>query len=316
MAHGTPSEGEAWARLFRLFARVVADGLDPALKREIAALPELAGTMDAGRAPDEEAADHQDLFGFRVAPYAGVFLDADGRVGGPAADAALQACAAAGFQRIRDDLGPDHLASELSFLAHCAEHGRVDAAGQFLDTHVLAWLPSLTAAVAREPYPAYSELLTVLEEAVLDYRAAIGGPAAPLPDLPEPDALLDDPRAGVREIAGFLACPARSGVHLGRGDVTRLGRSASAPTGFGGRTLMLANLLRSAAEYDRLGSVISALDDIARATLVHWKRVGSTGAGAAEAWAGRWTGRIGITRRMLSEIEARIRKAQADGSGS
>jgi hypothetical protein len=181
---------------------------------------------------------------------------------------------------------------------------------------VLAWLPSLTAAVVREPFPVYSGLFPVLEEAVLDYRAAIGGPAAPLPERPEPDALLDDPRTGVREIAGFLACPARSGVHLGRGDVTRMGRKSSAPTGFGGRALMLANLLRSAAEYDRLGAVMSALDDIARATLVHWERVGSTGTGAAGAWAGRWTSRIASTRRMLSEIEGRIRAAQAEGPGS
>lgn len=316
MDRGTPSVWAARARLFRLFARVVADGLDPSLKMEIAAFPELAFAVDDGRSPDDEAADYQDLFGFRVPPYAGVFLNADGHVGGPAADAALGAREAAGMDRIRQDLGPDHLAAELSFLAHCAERVLADAAGRFLDLHALAWLPSLVAAVRREPYPAYSGLLQILEEAVLDYRAAIGGPAAPLPDWPEPDAVLDDPRTGVREIARFLASPARSGMHVGRGDVTRLGRESSAPTGFGGRTLMLANLLRSAAEYDRLGAVMSALDDMARATAAHWKRVGSTGVGAAGAWAGRWIGRIEVTRSMLAEIEIRIRAAQADGSGS
>lgn len=293
---------KARAGLFLLFARLVADGLDPVLTRELAALPELADLIDPGRDPDQEAADHQDLFGFRVPPYAGVFLDGEGRIGGKPGDDALRAYVAAGMDRIRDDLGPDHLATQLEFLAYCSERGLDTDARTFLDGQVLNWLPGLVAAVLREPFPAYRGLLPVVEEAAAEYRVFVDQPVDSVDAASEQDDLLARPETGVREIASFLGTPARSGFWLGRGDVERIGRETGVPRGFGGRLLMLTNLLRGAAEYDRIDVVISAIDRIAVDTADHWKR-------AAGPWTDRWMHRIDRTRLMLAEMEQRIRRA-------
>ena len=294
--------GKARAWLFRLCSGVVADGLGPESKRAFAGFTELAPLVDPDRGSDDEAADHQELFGFRVPPYAGVFLDEDGRLGGRAADASLEAYAAGGLAVVRADIGPDHLATQLDFLAHCAEHDLRDAARAFLDGHVLSWLPSLAAAVDREPFPSYRGLMEVVLEAVVEYRGVLGPPAPPMAREPDGNDVLSDPKTGVREIAGFLATPARSGIWLGRGDVQRLGRAADAPRGFGGRVLMLGNLLRSAAEFGVLEAVLAGIDRIAADTASRW-------IDAPGPWTGHWTSLIERTRGMLAEMEGRIREA-------
>ena len=291
--------GQARSRLFLLFARLVADGLDPDLIRECAVLPELGDLIDQERDADQEAADHHDLFGFRVPPYAGVFLDETGHVGGRTGDEALAAYVETGMDRIRDDLGPDHLATQLEFLAYCSHRGLEEAARSFIDRQVLSWLPGLVAVVAREPYPAYRGLLPVLEEAVREYRASLGGPATPVKDEPAAEDLLSDPKTGVRDVASFLGTPALSGIWIGRGDVERIGRETGVPRGFGGRLTMLTNLLRSAAEYDQVDPTLSAVDRIASGTAGHWRSAGGP-------WAGVWIRRIERTRRMLAEIGGRI----------
>ncbi len=301
--------GDARARLLRLFARIVAEGLHPSLLAEVAGFEQLADLVDPSRDPDQEAADHQDLFGFRVPPYAGVFLDVESRIGGRPADDALRSYAGGGWQGARQDLGPDHLSTQLEFLGHCAEHGLGAAARAFLDGQLLSWLAGFSVAVSREPFPSYRGLIPVLEEAVREVRASLGEPAAPLDPESNPEDILADPKTGVREIASWLVTPARSGIWLGRGDVERMGREAGVPRGFGGRALMLGNLLRSAAEYGRLGPVLAAIDRIAVQTASHWK-------GAPGPWSGVWTARIDRTRTLIAAIEDRIRREAAQGSGS
>ena len=161
-------------------------------------------------------------------------------------------------------------------------------------------MPGLVAAVLREPFPTYRALLPVLEEAVREYRASLGEPAPPIEDEPTPDDLLSNPKTGVREVAAFLGTPALSGIWLGRGDVERIGRETGVPRGFGGRITTLTNLLRSAAGYDQIGRTLAAIDRIAVETADHWKDSGGS-------WTGVWTRRIDRTRRVLAEIESRIR---------
>lgn len=309
----------ARSRAYDLFGRLYLQGLTDELWPIVQRVPELTDATPEVFDADKAAADHYRLFGLNVFPYASLYLDDEGRIGGPVTDYVRHQ-----FRQI--DLGvdlsqesADHLGHELIFLGFIAS-AEADAWGDstdvevarmqhiqrhFLDRHLSWWLPVFAHAVRRQKYSFYTTLADLTLELVLDHRAALDPDVAEslTPALGTPPKLLDDQNTGLKDIAEFLSMPAWCGVCLSRDDIARLGRSERIPRGFGGRTRMLANLLRSAAEFDRLESVMNRLLDWLEDWRTHYCALRKNSIPCMEAVADFWLERVENTTHMVQRLQ-------------
>ena len=186
--------------------------------------------------------DHTELFVHRLPPYASIYLDPQGKIGGDARDRV------AGFWRavgLTPPAEPDHLASLLGLWAGLLERlEEEDEAGQALVTHaagVLVWehlaswlTPYLAAFVelAPEPYRQWGHLLADMV-------------CASLPeDQPELahglDAEPDDPG---EDLIPFVLAPVQSGLVLTLADLGRAARELGLGIRLGERAFALRSLL-------------------------------------------------------------------------
>lgn len=216
------------------------------------------------------AEEHCAVFDRDVVPLAGLFLDAEGRGGGPLVGHLARHFASLGAPTPPT---PESLAAQLRGLAWlCAaeaeaiEDGKAEHIARmrgmqrsWLDAVLLPWLPAFAAAVARTDRPWATALALEARDLTLQLRSELG--PAEEPELPPaPDMLdLDDGGTGISDIARWLSTPAASGLFLGKHVLERLGRTVDVPRGFGGRGLMLGNLLRSASRFEALDSVVDGL---------------------------------------------------------
>ncbi|MFP4634394.1 MAG: molecular chaperone [Nitriliruptoraceae bacterium] len=171
------------------------------------------------------AADHTELFGFQLYPYASVHLGPEGKLGGVARDRI------AGFLRVLEVVPPpepDHLVVLLDAYAQLVE---LDAAGGsyrvrrartvLLHEHLASWLPRFTARVAElavEPYGGWAHHLDGLLAAEVEELGAAPALPAHLREAPGLDGLVGQGRAAF--VDGLLA-PVRSGLVLARADLAR-----------------------------------------------------------------------------------------------
>ena len=272
-----PDETRARSRVYSLFSRLYERGLTTDVLPVVRSIPDLAPLLPNPFDEDEAAADHYTLFGLEVFPYAGLFLDAEGRLGGPAASQVQRLYARSGFRPVLDRESADHLGHELALLAFLSEAEAVENAApsevehlrrlqrKFVDDHLLEWLPAFVCAAEQQPFPFYAALSRLTLDVVLDHRAALddegdehAGRSERVAPAPPPD-LLDEASTGLKDIAEYLATPPRSGFFLSRRDISELGRAERLPRGFGSRVQTLANLLRAAAEFDRMEALLDAL---------------------------------------------------------
>jgi len=283
-------------------------------------IPELADVVPDPFDADAAAADHYDLFGLNVFPYASFFLDASGRLGGPVTDLVRHQLQRVHLAPENEVEGADHLGHELAYLALLAgaeadaraDDNRAEVERmqhlqrQFLDRHLLWWLPPFVRATAQHGHPFYTALAELMWELVIDHRAALGGsPAGALTPEPDdlPNDLLDDESTGLKDIARFIMTPVWSGIVLSRDDVARLGRAERLPRGFGDRTQMLTNLLRSASEYDGLDAVLEQLGRQIGAWRGHYRSVAADG-NPLRAVAAFWQARLDTTEAVIGRIRA------------
>ncbi len=122
--------------------------------------------------------------------------------------------------------------------------------------------------------------------------------------LPEPPPLLDDDKTGLREIANYLATPPWSGLYLSRADLGRLGRAERLPRGFGPRARMLANLLRSAATFDRLDPLLNQLAGMIQTWRSHYAALAEREVPILEMVAQTWLERLDATEEIITRMRA------------
>lgn len=263
------SHDQARSRAYGLFSRLYRHGLTAADLPIVRSVDSLAPHVPTPFNPDEAAADHYALFGLDVFPYAGAFLDAGGRLGGRAADAARRFYDEAGLG-VPEASGEsaDYLPLELSLLESLtmAEAGDFHRVGdvrhlqrRFLDTHLLAWLPPFLEVLHRQRDGFYRALGELTLDLVAEHRASLGGERIQGAREPNGNDLLHNDATGLKDIAEFLGTPARSGLWLCRRDIGDLSRSLELPRGFGSRLQTLTNLFRSAAEFDGVGGLLDSL---------------------------------------------------------
>ena len=274
---------QARSLAYGLLADLVARGIDASTREAALTSAPLATSIasyslahEMASEPallDAIAVDHEHAFGWAVPPFEGAFLDPQRSIGGEATDALWAIFSAAGFQPdvSREDV--EHLATSLRCLAFLTgaeadaiEDGHDGAmqhvrglSRRLLDEHLLRWVPTFARAVRRTGLAFPHALASQIEALLVTHRASLGEPPRRF-ELLEPGVDLDDAETGLREIGEHLATPARCGAFLSRDDVTRIGRGLKVPRGFGERTQLIINLLRSAASYDALDALLEALE--------------------------------------------------------
>lgn len=304
-----------------MFSRLYQTGLTEHLIPLIAQIPDLAEATDLNNYDaDKAGSEHYNLFGFNVFPYASVFLDETATLGGPISQNVLSFYHGSGFDVSLESESPDHIALQLQFLAFlCAaeEEAIQDDLVQvalsinqlqrrFLDEHLLSWLPAFAPAIRQQGDRFYTRLADLTLETVLHHREALENdllaPEAVFALPPAPD-LLDDLKTGLKDIAAYLIIPAYSGLYLGRGDIIRLARNHSLPRGFGSRAQMLTNLLRSAADYDQIPTLLEEIQVLVSI----WKQAYHVQMDSTSArFASIWLNRLESTEKLLRSLNKAI----------
>lgn len=304
----TPAQqAEARSRAYALFAGLWTEGMTPSRLAVLARTP-LASQLPQPIDLDRIAAAHHSAWTLEVTPYAGVFLDTDTDIGG-AAQRLLGDCHAAGFFPKTTSTRADHLGialAALSFLcgaeADALQDGKAETASRlqqlqqtFLSRHVLSWMPPFFAAGQQVTQGVWlavlSQTVTVLE----DHGAGHEHGRTSLPTSPVD--LLDDPKTSLWRIAGVLASPAHSGVYLTRTELQHIGQRTGVPRGFGARQQVLANLLRNAAEYGSLPSLMEALDALWALRCAAYQKLQPTQPHAAD-----WLHQARATRTLFTRL--------------
>ncbi|HZD73590.1 MAG TPA: molecular chaperone TorD family protein [Actinomycetota bacterium] len=260
-----------------------------------------------------DPADHTELFGFQLVPYASVYLGAEGMLGGEAADRV------AGFWRalrLTPPSEPDHLAALLGLYATLveSEHGERDAAHRrlwrqarsaLLWEHVLTWAVAYTRAVTASATPFHAAWAELLQRTLLAEAADLEPPATPplhlrgVPAPPEPDE-------GAGALVAALLAPVRSGLILTRWDLGR----AAVSLGLGLRMGERAFALRSMLDQDPRATLGWLAGEVATWTTRHKQTEAALGA------IGRhWRERAEATRNLLREPEHSTREMTADAAG-
>lgn len=326
---------QAFSLAYDLFGRIYLKGASPDMLDSIAAVPELDQALgktshEPGIVDFEGAAsEHFNLFHFNVFPYQSMFLDTGGSLGGEQSEQVLAYYHKAGFDLSSDPLGsgesPDHIGLELAFLSFLSDmEAQALPEGEdfvpsirslqrgFFDLHLLPWLPVLVQAIDQQESPFYSALAKLtLELAFAHYTAlserTLGRQAAFA--LPPPPAVLENEKSGLKDIADFLLTPAYSGLYLSREDIARLGRGRRLPRGFGDRRQMLANLLRSAVEYDQLPELMADMKALVR----NWQAAYRAHLEEETPWsyfAGAWQERLRTTSAILNRLSTEAGKGE------
>jgi len=292
------------AGLYRLLAELFFDEPDEPLLALAATVPELAGHATA-----EAARRYTHVFVLNAYPFASVYLDADGAVGGARAGFTRGVLEALGLA-VEEGVAADHVA--VLFAAASALLER-EGAGQgtlgaerarhgqrtLLAEHVLPWAPHFLDAVGRLDggtdaglYAAAAvlarRLLTEHAEALFGGRR--GGDVPPGAGAEQrswkasrrheaetvpasiPEAGAASSPAGVSPLAD-LTRPARCGFFLSRADIAAIAAGLELPIRFGGRSFMLDSVIQAAAQAGagaRLQAALTRFASGRRAVLEGW----------------------------------------------
>lgn len=242
-----------------------------------------------------DAAEHTDLFGFQLYPYASVYLGSEGMLGGEARDRI------AGFWSAIGELPPaepDHLTVLLALLATIHEREReiADEPGKrilrharhaFFWEHIGSWVFAYLGHAREIGSPFYRAWADTLHRALIDEATALGhARELPLhlraaPGLPAPD------ETTAARFADTLLAPVRSGIILTRADLARLAEDLGVGVRMGERRTALQQLIAAdpSAVRDRLAREARRQADRHRAEPAVLALVGAFWTDRAEAAA-------------------------------
>lgn len=208
------------------------------LIRGLAALCERPGLASARVADvlglaEPDPVEHTDLFVHQLPPYASIYLDEEGKIGGQARDRI------AGFwraMRLAPPVEPDHLASLLGLWASIIEQSvkveeperrsLLEHAGETLVwEHLVPWLVPYLARVA-EVSPSFEPWADLVGAVIEDTLASEQTRELPVHLAHQPRDL-----EGPDDLVAFLLTPIRSGLLLTRSDL----KAAASDLGLGAR---------------------------------------------------------------------------------
>ncbi|KAA3657708.1 MAG: hypothetical protein DWQ04_27280 [Chloroflexi bacterium] len=263
---------------YTLFSRLFLEGVTAELRPFLSPIPELSTVLPKKFNADESAAIHHHLFRLNLFPFESIFLATEGLLGGPVANQVQQMYEQSGYMVNTSATSPDQIGHELAFLAYLCgaeadawEDGLENTAVSiqthqhtFLQHHLLRWLPPFVLAVEAQGNPFYSILANLVLDFASDHASNAEIVVNPhrLPDLP---SLLENDKTSLKDIANYLITPAYSGFFLSRDHISHIAREHQLPRGFGNRSQMLTNLMKTAVQYDLFPTLINTLQATATA---------------------------------------------------
>jgi len=304
---------------YRLFSRLYREGATAVLHPTIQQIPELAPALSTPFDADETAAAHHTLFRFNLFPFESIFLGSDGLLGGDITQGVVNHYQRSGFPVSGDDTSPDHVGIELAYLAFLSgaesdawEDNLAPTAvrlqrhqSDFLQTHLLRWLPPLIVAIRQQGGPFFTAVADLTLSLVTDHyqtlRNNLDDTAVHSWQLPPAPDLLNDEKTGLKQIAAFLVTPVHSGLYLSRDDVGQLARRQELPRGFGDRQQLLLNLLRAAVQYEQLPHLLDAL-----IRLVQTWQAGYRSMVGLASFTAVWQTKLTQTMDLLRQIQTSV----------
>ncbi len=293
---------------YMLLARLLREPISAEIESYLTAIPELTPSY---LCPDDAKIAHQQLFGFDLFPHESIFRDSSGLIGGATADQVIMQYQQGGFRWHGE---PDHIANELAFLAFLTgaetdafeDDKPIIAArmrqlqGDFLQAHLLQWLPPFVVAVQRNGDPFYQAVATLLWQLVSDHAEQSITPfvAAPQPKAPD----LTDSETALKTIGRFLTSPHESGWWLSGTEMGEISRALNLPRGFGGRIQTMMNLFRSASQFDGAVALLAALQARAETWQAAYRALDNRTITAA--WQQRLTTTIELLEQMQLQVQS------------
>ena len=259
---------------YQLLSTIFVEGITGEVYATCKDIPSLEPLLPEPYDEDMAGADHHDLLGFNVLPFAGVYLAEDGRPGGQNYQQLNSWYLSHGFNASEMQVPSDHIGTQLAFLAfllkleidgqHRPSEGALVASiqraqGEFLQTQLLKWSLPFLVAVKTQGNSFYAEAADLTLATVIDHvqDAAVNGDL--VHDRPAPPDVLGDHKSGIKQIAEYMARPVFSGLYFSKQDLKLIARQLEIPTGFGDRVQLLTNTFRSAVSYELLPAFLSAL---------------------------------------------------------
>ncbi len=314
-------KAQARHHTYALFSRLFLQGMTSDLRPFTAQIPQLTAVTPNPFNPDAAAAVYQNIFGFNIFPHASIFLDDSGLLGGDVSAEVGGVYREAGFA---NSSAADHIGHELAFLAYlCQAEAEARQDGEtavlprirqithnFLQNHLLPWLPPFVIALRRSGDAFYGQLGDLTLALTVDHANEFSEQAESKENknvMPQagdaPTDLLNNERTGLKEIAHFLITPPHSGVYLSRDTIARLARAHSLPRGFGSRQQILLNLLRTAVSYDLLTDVITLLGEETAVWQTEYQSQ-QTSMPALKPFLSPWVERAHATSQLLATMQA------------
>ncbi len=263
-------------KAYLLLSKIFAEGITTATISLCKDIPSLNPVLPEIYDEDASSATYQDLFGFNVLPFAGVYLSEDGRLGGELHHQLNTWFLSHEFeQSLSTNTPPDHISTQLAFLAHlCAAEATTPHKNtaallsqtqlRFLHEHLLVWALPFLFALKKQEQPFFTEVADLTEALILDHALIPEADELIRYDFPDLPDILNQQKSGIKHIAEYLIRPIYSGIYFSKRDIRLLAGQLNIPTGFGDRTQMLSNTFRSAINFDLLPQFLSALKDHAQ----------------------------------------------------
>jgi TorA maturation chaperone TorD len=258
------------AQSYEFFAQVMLMG--PVAERQLIKdeMPDLWRFI-ANEDPEQLEANHYEMFGLQVFPYAGVYLNDSPMAGGPCSEQVLAYHRRSNYQWQNIEDSPDSMVEELKFLAYlmrqpaCLSADSLKLQHEFMGGHFLAWAIIFCADVAHQNSQFYRQtvdlLLGVLELHV-GFLEKNGYKMALQPQKSHPQLDITSDSTGLKKIADYIANPAGFGTLITKHEITEMARKLGLSRGFGSRFQMIESLLNSSADFDKLFELIAAMDQI------------------------------------------------------
>jgi len=204
---------------------------------------------------DEWAADHYQVFGMEVFPFASVFLTAEAQMGGAPLEWAAEFYRRSGWY---PKTQPDQACAMVRFLDQEIPKDR-EAAGEFLSAQVLTWLPVFGLALMQLQHPFFSPLGKRLNEVLATCVRELQPSPFEIPLQHLTPEFLADPEQGLKEIAHRMLAPALCGVYFSRVDQLQIAHALELPVSFATRSQIMPSLWYASVDYHKQGELVQAL---------------------------------------------------------
>lgn len=251
------------------------------------------------------------LLTLSVYPYASVFLEDEAVLNGESTEQVERMFGRIGFELKREWVvaAPDALGAELACLGWLFERGDERGALEFLRDFILPWAPVCCLALERAAHlPFYRMLAQVTRMVLLGEGERLDRIDAPALQWTQSELEERD----LHWVIDHLVSPARSGIFLGKEDLSEIAGQIDVPIGFGDRRLMLSSLLGGAGSQERIPQTLENLQRIVRQWSRYYAAWTHEYPRSAALWR-LWLARTEGTERLLNEMRleaARLRPNQ------